>query len=43
MIKEGYSKADIDQMEQEEYDYIVDIIMEKMKTGKGLNPLTGGL
>lgn len=30
-------------MEPEEYDYIVGIIMEKMSSGKGLNPLTGGL
>lgn len=42
MIKNGYSKSDIEKMEQEEYDYIVGIIFEKMTSGKE-NPFTGGI
>jgi len=42
MVKEGYSMEDIDSMDNDQYDYINNFIMEWK--AKGLdNPLQGGL
>ena len=42
-MKEGYTKACINEMTVEEYDYISALIFEKISSGKGVNPFTGGI
>jgi len=42
MVKHGYSLSEIEQMDEDRYDYIVAYLMEAQQKG-GSNPLEGGL
>lgn len=42
LVREGYSLAEIDEMDNEQYDYLIGLVMEMKQKGND-HPLNGGI